>query len=143
MEIFKTLNFLKTTRLALITCADEALLNNFFNFISTASNFSAADVSVETEISTSISPKEITQKLATTMEHSKTKNIFVPFKCDKYSKLRSVYFYLPENVKSDVQIFVLRETEACVKLECELGLLQGSYILYDYTKTTGTFKEKE
>ena len=139
MGNFRTLNFLKTTRISLISCADETLLDNFFDFIF-AINFSEPEFVIKTEVDATLSLKEVAQELATIIEHSKMRNIFVPFKCDKYSELRSVYFYLPETVKPDVQIFVLKETEAGVKLECELGLLQGSYILFD--KSNGSFTEK-
>lgn len=135
MENIKTLEFLNKTRLAVIACADENMLNNFITVADAA-------ISVETGIGSTVPRKAVSQKLATTIKQSKTKNTLVPFKYEKYSELRSIYFYLPENVKSDVQIFVLKETETGVKLECELGLLQGSYILYDYTKLTGEFKEK-
>lgn len=142
MEKSQTLNFLKTTRLALIACADESLLNNFFNYIFTI-NFSEPRFAIKAEVGATISRKEVAQELSKTMECFEANNIFVPFNCDKYSELRSVYFYLPETAKPHVQIFVLKEADAGVKLECEIGVLQGNYILFNYDKACGTFTEIE
>ena len=157
----RTLNYLKITRLAVITCAEEELLYSFFRYLFpicnrkyekslddcefeeyNLSNFSCGDVLVANGIKIIVPRKEVSQRLTTLVENENHENIFVPLKCEKYSELRSIYFHLPENVKSDARIFVLRKTDAGVKLECELGLLQGRYILYDYDEATGIFSEK-
>lgn len=134
MELKLTVKFLKSARLALIACEDEKLLHALSKCISTQ------DQSVY-EISYT-NPQEVSQKLTALIEDKNIINALVPIQCDKYSKLRSIYFYIPENCKSDIQIFVLYYQEEGVKLECELGAQQGKYILFDYNDATGEFKEK-
>ena len=161
MENIRTLNFLKINRLAFIACADKAMLKQFTYFISplgereyekslencefeevSKSNFSDGNTLIVSNVISTIPRKVVSQQLTTLIQNEAFKNIFVPFQCDKYSELRSIYFRLPETIKPHVQIFVLRETDAGIKLECELGILQGSYILFDYDKANGRFKEK-
>lgn len=134
MKLNSTIKFMKSTRLALIACEDEKLLHAFSNIISTQYQ-SVHKLSYTT-------PQEVSQKLTALIENKNVINAFVPIQCDKYSKLRSIYFYIPENCKSDIQIFVLRYQEDGAKLECELGVHQGQYILLDYNDATGEFKEK-
>lgn len=135
MGLNSTFKFLKSTRLALIACENEKLLRAFSNIITTQYQ-SVYEISYAT-------PQEASQKLTALIEDNVIINTFVPIQCDKYSKLRSIYFYIPENCKSDIQIFVLRPHESGVKLECELGAQQGKYILFDYKDATGEFKEKQ
>lgn len=134
MECNLTINFLKSTRLALITCADAKLLHVFSSCIS-----SQEQSVYELYYTTS---QEVSQKLMALIEDKIVINAFVHIQCDKYSKLRSIYFHITEDCKSDIQIFVLRPHEEGFKLECELGAHQGQYILFDYNESTEIFKEK-
>lgn len=134
MECNLTVNFLKTTRIALIACDDKNLLHAFSNIISTQYQ-SVYEITYTTS-------QEVAQKLMALIEDKNVINAFVPIQCDKYSKLRSIYFYITEDCKSDIQIFVLRPHEEGFKLECELGAHQGQYILFDYNESTEIFKEK-
>ena len=133
MECNLTVNFLKTARLALIACEDEKLLHAFSGFLLSQSQ-SLYEISYAT-------PQEVSQKL-TALIGEEDGNAFLSIQCDSYHKLRSIYFYIPENLKSDIQIFVLRYHESGVKLECELGTRQGKYILFDYDGAA-QFKERE
>ena len=50
---------------------------------------------------------------------------------------------MPDDLKSEIEIFVLRPHEVGAKLECELGMLAGHcYMLFDYDSAKGQFLEK-
>lgn len=162
MEHNETLNFLKTTRLAVIACSAENLLRDFLIYISALrqkiydkslpeleferalrSNFSDVEIVAINGFDCTITRRGISEMLATLMEQANTKNIFVPLRCEEYSKLRSIYFHMSDDLKSEIEIFVLRPHEVGAKLECELGLLAGQYMLYDYDSSKGQFREKD
>ena len=134
MECNLTVNFLKTTRIALIACDDKNLLHAFSGFLSSQCQ-SVYEITYTTS-------QEVAHKLMALIEDKNVINAFVPIQCDKYFKLRSIYFYITEDCKSDIQIFILRPHEEGFKLECELGAHQGQYILFDYNESTEIFKEK-
>ena len=162
MKYSHTLNFLITTQLSIIACADENLLRDFLIYLSALHqkiydkalpecefeeamrfNFLNSELTMIKGLNCTISGRDIPEKLIVLMEHANTKNIFVPLQCEEYAKLRSIYFHLSDDLKSEIEIFVLRLHEIGAKLECELGLLAGQYMLYDYDSSKGQLREKD
>lgn len=126
-----TVNFLNSARTALIACADRDMLLSFCDYLK-----SQGQSVEETNYTT---PKELSQKL-TALTEGGSGNALLAVRCESYSALRSVYFYIPEALKSDIGVFVLKGHLSGVKLECELGEMQGMYILFDCGE--GKFKER-
>lgn len=149
MDIFRTLNYLKTARVAVIASEDNKILKEFINCISECNcselsiadsiQYDGADNSNELKIATVnkiITLKELTVYHIIPIEFLNKKRFVTAL-------LRSLFFCIPENDKLDIQLFNLHYFGSDLRLECEFGEHAGLYVVYEYDAVTGQFTEKE
>jgi len=150
MEIFRTLNFLKSARVAVIASEDDKIFRNFINYIS---GYSCAELPIMGMVQYDCAnhSKELKIAIANVIKDLKEKNTqcVLPIEFLHLGEhlvtalLRSIFFRIPENDKPDIQMFKLHHFADELRLECEFGDIAGLYIVYDYDAVSGKFTEKK
>lgn len=159
------LGFLRKTHLSVIACTEDKILQDFSQYLLAA--YRAAHEKPMEECSAedavrhawtggecaivkgvSLSPSQKKEQIADKLKDLNGiakacgADFFVPLGLQK-RELRSVYFYIPESDKPNIQMFNLYHMDSVLRLECEFGENAGYYLVYDYDTATGQFKMRE
>lgn len=149
MDIFRTLNFLKTARVAVIASENNKILKDFINYIS---EYNCTELSIADSIQYDCTDNSNELKIATVNKIKTFKELnachiipieFLNRKRFVTALLRSLFFRISEDDKPDIQLFSLHYFASQLRLECEFGENAGLYIVYNYDAVTGQFPEKE
>lgn len=145
----RTLNFLKSAKVAVIAGEDNKILKDFINYISgcnddgftvlNALQYDCDNDLKELRIATANKIISVKRENA----HSVLPVEFLNRKRFVCAMLRSFFIRIPESNQTDIQLFQLHCFADELRLECEFGANAGWYIVYDYDPATGRFRERK